>query len=113
MRTARSRKGAGFCFWTRIALSTLRPRQLDAKGSHRTLPIGRSLESAALQYRRLAPPPGALFVTSKKANGQAKPAQRVIKKYPNRRLYDTDTSTYITLAEVKQLVMQHQSFVVR
>jgi polyhydroxyalkanoate synthesis repressor PhaR len=52
-----------------------------------------------------------LFVT-KKANG-AKPALRVIKKYPNRRLYDTDTSTYITLAEVKQLVMAHQAFVVR
>ena len=49
----------------------------------------------------------------KKANGQAKPAQRVIKKYPNRRLYDTDTSTYITLADVKQLVMDSESFVVR
>ena len=43
----------------------------------------------------------------------AKPAQRVIKKYPNRRLYDTDTSTYITLAEVKRLVMGSESFVVR
>jgi polyhydroxyalkanoate synthesis repressor PhaR len=52
-------------------------------------------------------------VTSKKASGQAKPAQRVIKKYPNRRLYDTDTSTYITLAEVKQLVLDAQPFVVR
>jgi polyhydroxyalkanoate synthesis repressor PhaR len=52
-------------------------------------------------------------VHSKKANGGAKPAQRVIKKYPNRRLYDTDTSTYITLAEVKQLVMEHEPFVVR
>jgi polyhydroxyalkanoate synthesis repressor PhaR len=52
-------------------------------------------------------------VTSKKANGQAKPAQRVIKKYPNRRLYDTDTSTYITLAEVKQLVLDAEPFVVR
>ena len=52
-------------------------------------------------------------MTSKKANGQAKPAQRVIKKYPNRRLYDTDTSTYITLAEVKHLVMGGESFVVR
>lgn len=51
-------------------------------------------------------------MTSKKANGP-KPAQRVIKKYPNRRLYDTDTSTYITLAEVKQLVMGHENFVVR
>jgi polyhydroxyalkanoate synthesis repressor PhaR len=52
-------------------------------------------------------------VTSKKASGAAKPAQRVIKKYPNRRLYDTETSTYITLAEVKQLVMDNQPFVVR
>ena len=43
----------------------------------------------------------------------AKTAQRVIKKYPNRRLYDTDTSTYITLAEVRQLVMAHQNVVVR
>jgi len=43
----------------------------------------------------------------------AKPAQRVIKKYPNRRLYDTETSSYITLAEVKQLVMNKESFVVR
>ncbi len=43
----------------------------------------------------------------------AKPAQRVIKKYPNRRLYDTETSSYITLAEVKQLVMNKASFVVR
>ncbi|MFO1243778.1 MAG: polyhydroxyalkanoate synthesis repressor PhaR [Ramlibacter sp.] len=49
---------------------------------------------------------------SKKASA-AKPAQRVIKKYPNRRLYDTDTSTYITLAEVKQLVMDSEPFVVR
>jgi polyhydroxyalkanoate synthesis repressor PhaR len=51
-------------------------------------------------------------VQSKKANG-AKPAQRVIKKYPNRRLYDTDTSTYITLADVKQLVMDSEVFIVR
>ena len=52
-------------------------------------------------------------MTSKKASGAAKPAQRVIKKYPNRRLYDTETSTYITLAEVKQLVMDNLPFVVR
>ena len=39
--------------------------------------------------------------------------QRVIKKYPNRRLYDTETSTYITLTEVKQLVIQNAQFVVR
>jgi len=38
---------------------------------------------------------------------------RVIKKYPNRRLYDTDTSSYITVAEVKALVMDDERFVVR
>ncbi|MCP5278631.1 MAG: polyhydroxyalkanoate synthesis repressor PhaR [Thiobacillus sp.] len=30
---------------------------------------------------------------------------RLIKKYPNRRLYDTSESRYITLEEVKKLVM--------
>jgi len=50
-------------------------------------------------------------VQSKKSG--AKPVQRVIKKYPNRRLYDTETSTYITLTEVKQLVIQNAQFVVR
>jgi len=39
--------------------------------------------------------------------------ERVIKKYPNRRLYDTDTSSYITLTEIKQLVMDNETFVVR
>ncbi len=48
-----------------------------------------------------------------KRASSAPSAQRVIKKYPNRRLYDTDTSTYITLAEVKQLVMDSAPFVVR
>jgi polyhydroxyalkanoate synthesis repressor PhaR len=35
---------------------------------------------------------------------------RLIKKYPNRRLYDTRTSTYITLADVKELVLHHEEF---
>lgn len=30
---------------------------------------------------------------------------RLVKKYPNRRLYDTEESRYITLSEVKDLVM--------
>ena len=42
----------------------------------------------------------------------AKP-ERVIKKYPNRRLYDTATSSYVTLSEIKQLVMGGETFVVR
>jgi len=36
--------------------------------------------------------------------------QRLIKKYPNRRLYDTRTSSYITLADVKDLVLGHEHF---
>ena len=44
---------------------------------------------------------------------QSPGAQRVIKKYPNRRLYDTRTSSYITLAEIKQFVMASEPFVVR
>jgi polyhydroxyalkanoate synthesis repressor PhaR len=38
---------------------------------------------------------------------------RVIKKYPNRRLYDTETSAYITLAEVKQFVLGYENFIVQ
>lgn len=48
-----------------------------------------------------------------KKAAETKITQRVIKKYPNRRLYDTDTSSYITLAEVKRLVMASEPFVVR
>jgi len=35
---------------------------------------------------------------------------RVIKKYPNRRLYDTANSGYITLADVKQMVLEFIDF---
>jgi polyhydroxyalkanoate synthesis repressor PhaR len=52
--------------------------------------------------------------TSQKAAPQPEVASqgRVIKKYPNRRLYDTETSTYITLTDVRQLVMDSTHFVV-
>jgi polyhydroxyalkanoate synthesis repressor PhaR len=35
---------------------------------------------------------------------------RIIKKYPNRRLYDTETSSYITLVDVKKLVLEQVQF---
>ena len=35
---------------------------------------------------------------------------RLIKKYPNRRLYDTKTSAYITLGDVKDLVLKFEAF---
>lgn len=47
------------------------------------------------------------------ADSTASDPVRMIKKYPNRRLYDTDTSSYITMAEVKALVMEDERFVVR
>jgi polyhydroxyalkanoate synthesis repressor PhaR len=37
---------------------------------------------------------------------------RVIKKYPNRRLYDTVESRYITLSDIRHLVMEKAEFVV-
>lgn len=40
-------------------------------------------------------------------------ALRVLKKYPNRRLYDTRTSGYITLADVKRMVLEQENFIVR
>jgi polyhydroxyalkanoate synthesis repressor PhaR len=39
-------------------------------------------------------------------------AVRTIKKYPNRRLYDTKASAYVTLAEIKKLVMEASPLVV-
>ena len=48
-----------------------------------------------------------------KTPGTTTASERVVKKYPNRRLYDTQTSAYITLAEVKALVMQNEPIVVK
>ena len=36
-------------------------------------------------------------------------AQRVIKKYPNRRLYDTAISSYITLDDVRRLIIEGET----
>jgi polyhydroxyalkanoate synthesis repressor PhaR len=45
-------------------------------------------------------------------NSAKKISERLIKKYPNRRLYDTQTSSYITLSDVKQLVLNNEEFTV-
>lgn len=45
-------------------------------------------------------------------NSAKKISERLIKKYPNRRLYDTQTSSYITLHDVKQLVLGNEEFTV-
>ena len=51
--------------------------------------------------------------TAGAASGTAtEPKVRTLKKYPNRRLYDTATSSYITLADVKRMVLDGEDFVV-
>ncbi len=47
--------------------------------------------------------------TDSTANG-ATDGLRLIKKYPNRRLYDTRTLSYVSLADVKGLVLKHEQF---
>jgi polyhydroxyalkanoate synthesis repressor PhaR len=46
------------------------------------------------------------MVTRTKRAGE----DRLIKKYPNRRLYDTQTSSYVTLSDIKGLVMANEVF---
>ena len=52
---------------------------------------------------------------SRRAAAQAADTQgpRILKKYPNRRLYDTRASSYITLADVKKMVLDNEQFEVR
>jgi polyhydroxyalkanoate synthesis repressor PhaR len=47
------------------------------------------------------------------APASAETSPRVLKKYPNRRLYDTQSSSYITLADVKRMVLGGEDFEVR
>jgi polyhydroxyalkanoate synthesis repressor PhaR len=35
---------------------------------------------------------------------------RTIKKYPNRRLYDTEVSRYITISDLRQLIIEGEEF---
>ena len=72
--------------------------------------VSPSFRPAGGRAKRAAAAPSA----AQAGAGAAEDAgMRVLKKYPNRRLYDTATSSYITLAQVKELVMQAKPFVVR
>jgi polyhydroxyalkanoate synthesis repressor PhaR len=51
--------------------------------------------------------------TNKPPAADAAGGLRVLKKYPNRRLYDTQSSSYITLADVKTMVLGGEAFEVR
>jgi polyhydroxyalkanoate synthesis repressor PhaR len=59
------------------------------------------------QKRRVPPAEPAAAVPA------SKEGPRVLKKYPNRRLYDTHASSYITLVDVKKMVLAGQDFIVR
>jgi polyhydroxyalkanoate synthesis repressor PhaR len=61
-------------------------------------------ESCCMPSTRRAPAEAATATTE---------GMRVLKKYPNRRLYDTSASSYITLADVKQMVLEGLTFEVR
>ena len=50
--------------------------------------------------------------SSGEGSGTAKGGPRVIRKYPNRRLYDTVESRYVTLADIRRLVVERIDFVV-
>ena len=72
--------------------------------------VSPSSRSSGGRAKRAAATPTA----AQAGSGAAEEAgMRVLKKYPKRRLYDTATSSYTTLAQVKELVMQAEPFVVR
>lgn len=50
--------------------------------------------------------------STKRARKMIENSSRIIKKYPNRRLYDTEESRYITLADIKRLVIEKIDFIV-
>jgi polyhydroxyalkanoate synthesis repressor PhaR len=52
-------------------------------------------------------------MAASRRGSDASTGPRVLKKYPNRRLYDTHTSGYITIADVKQMVLDGVDFLVR
>lgn len=58
--------------------------------------------------------PSPRSAPAKKADEATPPTgPRILKKYPNRRLYDTRSSSYITLADVKRMVLAAEDFEVR
>jgi polyhydroxyalkanoate synthesis repressor PhaR len=63
--------------------------------------------------RRPKGPPAAAPAAPQPTEAPAPAALRTLKKYPNRRLYDTESSSYITLADVKKMVLDGIGFEVR
>jgi len=86
------------------------PVKTTAKASAKTPGKTKAATSGSI-----AKPTAQALAPPKKLDPSAAPlsaALRTIKKYPNRRLYDTATSAYVTLSEIKKLVMQAAPMVV-
>jgi polyhydroxyalkanoate synthesis repressor PhaR len=82
---------------------------VNSKNRHDTLLSEAQEQKSDFSESEQATPTPLKTGKNKKSNVEAN-AKRVIKKYPNRRLYDTSTSSYITLNEVKDLVMHGVGF---
>ncbi len=65
------------------------------------------------QSRRAVKPEASPEPAAHQASEAPAGGPRILKKYPNRRLYDTRLSTYITLTDVKAMVLSGESFEVR
>ena len=74
------------------------------------MPTTRRAPASAPAAASAAAPAAASAATDE---GPGNDAVRVLKKYPNRRLYDSQTSSYITLADVKRMVLASEAFEVR
>jgi len=61
----------------------------------------------------MASPRRSASAAPKKKDAAPQSGPRVLKKYPNRRLYDTARSSYVTIADVKQMVLDGGAFEVR
>ena len=70
-------------------------------------------QSKAQARREAAEGPAAAPAEGADEAAASAEAVRVLKKYPNRRLYDTRHSGYITLADVRQMVLDNEQFIVR
>jgi polyhydroxyalkanoate synthesis repressor PhaR len=70
------------------------------------MPTTRRAKAPAVAAASKSPPPAP-------AAPEPKAPLRTLKKYPNRRLYDTESSSYITLADVKRMVLEGTEFEVR
>ena len=77
-------------------------------------PTRRAVKPEASDEPGPAATSAARAATSAATTATTAPAgPRILKKYPNRRLYDTQLSSYITLADVKAMVLSAELFEVR